>query len=170
MSDPLIQSQQKLIHTYSKQIQKIEDEITRVIDQDPLIKQQYQLATSVVGIGAITASYMIVYTNCFKDFKNSRKFACYAGSAPFEHTSGSSIHGKTRISNYANKLIKTLLTNAALTAIKHDAQIKQYYQRKVNEGKSKKLVINNVRNKLIGRVFATINRGTPYVKLNKFAA
>jgi transposase len=170
ISDPLIQSQQKLIHTYSKQIQKVEDEIIRVIDQDPVIKQQHQLATSVVGIGNITASYMIVYTNCFKSFKNSRKFACYAGSAPFEHTSGSSIHGKTRISNYANKLMKTLLTNAALSAIKHDAQIKLYYQRKVDEGKPKKLVINNVRNKLIGRVFATINRGTPYVKLNKFAA
>jgi transposase len=169
MSDPLIQCQQKLLNTYSKQIQKIEDEIARVIDQDPLMKQQHLLATSVVGIGLITASYMIVYTNCFQSFKNSRKFACYSGSAPFEHTSGSSIHGRTRISKYANKTIKTLLTNAALAAIKHDAQIRQYYQRKVEDGKPKKLVINNIRNKLIGRVFATINRETPYVNISKFA-
>lgn len=170
MSDPLIQSQQKLIKAYSRQIQKIENEIDQLIDQDPLIKQQHQLATSVIGVGPITASYMIVYTNCFKDFKNSRKFACYAGSAPFEYSSGSSINGKTRISHYANKTIKSLLTNASLAAIKHDPQISQYYHRKVKEGKPKKLVINNVRNKLISRVFATINRGTPYVNVNKFTA
>jgi transposase len=128
------------------------------------------LATSVSGIGTISAAYIIVYTNCFKDFKTWRKFSCFIGAAPFDHSSGSSIRGRTRISNYAHKTIKTILTNAAKSAINHNPEIKLYYQRKLNEGKHKKIIINNVRNKLISRVFAVVNRGTPCVDLAKFAA
>ncbi len=169
-SDVLIKNQQKMIRVYTKQIQEIENEIIQQIDQHHKIKHQYQLATSVKGIGMITAAYMIVYTNCFEDFDNARKFACYVGSAPFEHSSGTSIHGQTRISHYANKTIKALLTNAALAAINHDPEIRQYFKKKIDEGKHKKIVINNVRNKLIGRVFATITRGTPYVSIAQYAA
>ncbi|MFV0572555.1 MAG: transposase [Xanthomarina gelatinilytica] len=33
---------------------------------------------------------MIAHTNNFKSFQNWRKFACYAGIASFEHSSGTS--------------------------------------------------------------------------------
>jgi hypothetical protein len=49
-------------------------------------------------------------------------------------------------------------------------QLKQYYEKKVNEGKNKMLVLNNIRNKLLTRVFAVINRQEPYVNLKKYAA
>lgn len=169
-TDVLIKSQQKMINVLSTQVQEIESEITDLINQDQKIKQQHQLATSVSGIGTISAAYIIAYTNCFKDFKAWRKFACYVGSAPFEHNSGSSIHGKTRISQYANKSIKAILTNAAKAAISHNPEIRHYYKRKIKEGKHKKVVVNNVRNKLISRVFATVKRGTPCIELAQFAA
>jgi len=38
------------------------------------------------------------------------------------------------------------------------------------EGKPKMLILNNIRNKILGRVFAVINRGTPYVNVRKYAA
>jgi transposase len=65
-----------------------------------------------------------------------------------------------------DKELKSLLTNGVYAAIKYNNQIKQYYQRKIKEGKNEFSVINAIRNKLIHRVFATINRGTPYVKMN----
>ena len=58
----------------------------------------------------------------------------------------------------------------ALSTKKHDAEIKQYYNRKVEEGKNKMLVINNIRNKLLTRIFAVVKRQQPYVNLQKFAA
>ena len=58
----------------------------------------------------------------------------------------------------------------ALSAIGHDPQIKAYYQRKVKEGKHKMSVINAVRNKIIARVFAVVQRKTPFVDIHKFAA
>jgi len=38
------------------------------------------------------------------------------------------------------------------------------------EGKPQMLILNNIRNKILGRVFAVINRGTPYVNVRKYAA
>ena len=63
-----------------------------------------------------------------------------------------------------------MLQMLVLSAIKNDAELKAYYNRKKEEGKNSMLVMNNVRCKLLERVFAVINRGTSFVKTQKFAA
>ncbi len=57
----------------------------------------------------------------------------------------------------------------AMTSMKHDAQLKQYYQKKKAEGKNSMVILNNIRCKLITRVFVVISRGTPYIETHKFA-
>jgi hypothetical protein len=69
----------------------------------------------------------------------------------------------------ANKKLKSLVSMGALNAARFDAEMRQYYQRKVGEGKNAMLVMNAVRNKLLARVFATVKRGTPFVPMMKFA-
>lgn len=169
-SDVLVRCQKAMISVLTRQINGIEKEIMTIIKIDEKIHEQYRLATSVTGIGMITAAYMIVLTNGFTEFATWRKFACYAGSAPFEHQSGTSIRGKTRISHYANKQMKAILTNAVKSSIVHCPELKRYYERRIKEGKHKWVVTNIIRNKLISRVFATVKRGTPYVEVSKFAA
>jgi transposase len=61
------------------------------LKEDAQLDHQYQLATSVTGIGKITALNMIVSTGEFTRIQQAKKFACYSGVAPFEHSSGSSI-------------------------------------------------------------------------------
>lgn len=95
---------------------------------------------------------------------NHRKFACYSGIAPFEYRSGISIRGRTRVNPMANKKMKRYLHKASLTGIKLDEELKKYYERKVAEGKNKMSVLNAVRNKLLARVFAVVNRGFVYQK------
>lgn len=168
-NEGIISSHKQLIQKLSEEIKQIEKEITSLLDNDQQINRQYQLTSSVKGIGPIVSAYMIVSTNCFTNYAKWRKYACYVGSAPFENSSGSSIQGKTKISQYANKTIKALLTNAAMAAIRYDPQLKEYYERKIQEGKLKKIVVNNVRNKLISRVFAVVKRGTPYVNVAGYA-
>ncbi|WP_254796114.1 IS110 family transposase [Leeuwenhoekiella marinoflava] len=83
---------------------------------------------------------------------------------PFEYTSGTSIHRKSRIHPMANRTLKKHLHMSALAAINHDPDIRAYYLRKVEEGKNKMLIINNVRNKLVHRICAVVKREQPYVK------
>ena len=66
--------------------------------------------------------------------------------------------------------MKSLLQMCALSAVNHDAQLKAYYLRKQEEGKNKMLVLNNVRCKIIGRIFAVIKRDSPFIDTYKFAA
>lgn len=147
-----------------KDIDKVEAEISDLIENDIQLKEQFQLATSVPGIGKITALNVIVSTGEFARISDAKKFACYAGIAPFEHTSGSSIRGKTRVSKMANMTLKKLLHLAAMSAIQCSQELKAFYQRKVAAGKNKMSVINAVRNKLISRIFACIKNQRKYQK------
>lgn len=145
-------------------IQAIDKKIKGLIQADPYIKALTDIITSVPGVGPVTAVKMIVTTNEFKDINDPRKYACYGGIAPFERTSGISIRGKARVSKKANLSVKTILSLCATSAIVHDPQMRQYYERKVEEGKHKSSIINAVRNKLIHRVFACIKQNRPYEK------
>ena len=145
-----------------KDIENIEKEIGKIVNNDEHLKKNYKLATSVPGIGKITALTLLYFTNEFKVYCNAKQLACYCGVAPFEHTSGTSVRGKSRVSNFANKRLKKLLHMVALSSISSNVELQNYYRRKVGEGKNKMLVINAIRNKILHRLCAVINRGTPY--------
>jgi transposase len=147
----------------------IEKEMKEIVSNQMELKNQFELIKSVPGIGDKTAIYMLIVTRGFTAFDNARKFACYAGTAPFEYSSGSSIKGRTKVNHMADKKMKSILQMCALVAVKHDPQLKEYYVRKKEEGKNAMLVLNNVKCKIISRVFSVINRQTPYINTYKFA-
>jgi transposase len=148
----------------SNDIKKVEAAIDVLIATDKHLKRLCEVVTSVEGIGKITATAMVIYTNEFKDINDPSKFACYSGIAPFEHSSGSSIRGRSRVSHQANKPMKTLLHLAAMVAICYNKDLNAFYQRKVAQNKNKMSVINAVRNKLVHRVFACVNDNRLYQK------
>jgi transposase len=160
----VIKNCQTTLKALTKDITKVEKDIKLLIQTDTPLKEQFELVESVPGIGKITALNMIVSTGEFQRISEAKKFACYAGVAPFEHTSGTSVRGKTKVSKMANMTLKKLLHMAALSAIQCNEELKAFYQRKVAEGKNKMSVINAVRNKLISRIFACIKHNRIYQK------
>ena len=159
-----------LTASIKKTIKKIETRIKEIIQANEKLKTQSLLIQSIPGIGEQTSLYFIIATKGFAAFENWRKFACYSGVAPFEYSSGSSVRGRTKVNHLADKKMKSLLQMCAMTSIKYDAQLKEYYQKKKAEGKNPMLILNNIRCKLISRVFAVINRETPYINTYKFAS
>lgn len=146
-------------------IAELEKKIETVIEDNASVKRNYTLLKSVIGIGMINAALLLCTTENFTRFETPRQYASYCGVAPFEHSSGTSVRGKTRTSHIANKEVKTNLTNAAVSAISADPQLRQYYHRKLAEGKHKASVINAVRFKLLARCFAVVRRQIPFIKL-----
>jgi transposase len=159
-----------IIKQLKKTLKSIEEKMHAIIAEDENLKLQYQLVTSIPGIGMQTAVYLLIATKGFDAFDNWRQLACYAGVAPFPNQSGTSLKGKTKVHHLADKKLKSLLNMCALVAVRYDKELKKYYERKVGAGKPKMLVINNVRGKLLARVFAVVNRKTPFVNTQKFAA
>jgi transposase len=157
-----IEESNEMITFYASKIKQVDEQLSKVILADTELKRQFDLVCSVHGVGKQTAFFILVHTQAFTAFKDHRKFACYCGIAPFPFTSGTSIRGRDRISNLANKKLKTLLTMCCLNVIKADNELKKYYLRKKAEGKSFLSILNAIKNKLISRIFAVIRKGTPY--------
>ena len=164
MARLLTKTIRKSLTAIDKDLKNIEASIIHIVDEDENLKELYKLITSVVGIGFVTAINLMVYTNGFTVLKDTRKLACYCGVAPFEYSSGSSVRGKTKVHYMANKKLKCNLHMASLSAVKLDADLKAYYERKVAEGKNKMSVLNAVKNKLLARVVAVVNKGEQYVR------
>lgn len=163
-------TQIKLIDVLSTEISQVEHQIELIIRELPSWNNTYHLIQTIRGVGPVLAKYMIIYTANFTLFNDPRKFACFAGIAPFEYSSGTSVKGRTRVHPLANKQLKSLLNMAAMGAIQLEGEYKTYYNRRTKEGKNKMSTLNIIRNKLVFRIFAVVKRGTPYVDLSKFAA
>jgi transposase len=149
----------------NRDLAKVEKEIREIVKLDRQISNMMEFAKSVPGVGMITAINMIITTGEFKRIQDPKRFACYSGVAPFEHRSGTSFRGKTRVSKMGNKTMKRLLHLAAMSAIKSMSDIKEYYHRKLKQGKNKMSAINAVRNKLITRVYSCVKNERMYQKI-----
>lgn len=149
-----------------KRVSSLEKEILELIKSKEELSVNYNKITQVIGVGPITAAKFITTTKNFTAFKDPRKYSCFCGLAPFQYTSGTSVKGRTKTSRYRNKDMKSILFNAAGSAIQHDQQLRTYYNRKIEDGKHRLSVINAVANKLVLRIFAVVNRDEPFVKLS----
>lgn len=145
-------------------LKNIEKQLDKTINDDENISRIFTLVTSVIGIGKVTALFLICFTNEFTMYTTPRQLACYAGVVPFEHTSGKSIRSKPKVHYVANKKLKKQLHMCALSAITSDPELKNYFNRKLEEGKNKMLIINNVRNKLVHRVCACVRENKMFEK------
>ena len=151
-------------------LKTVEKQIKQLIKQDEAIKKNYELLLSVPGIGHLTAVYLICCTNNFICKITGKQLASYAGVAPFSNTSGTSIKGKDKVHKMANKDLKKLFHMGAVSAITHYPEFRDYYERKVKEGKHEQSAINAVRSKIALRAVAVINNQQKYVNNYKKVA
>ncbi|MFT5512426.1 MAG: transposase [Bacteroidia bacterium] len=115
-------------------------------------------------MGPIVGWNLLVKTNEFKLINDPRKLACYAGVLPFDYQSGTSIKRRPKVSNMADKKLKTALHMAAMRAVSLDGELQDYYNKKVKEGKNRMSVLNAIRNKIVARVCVTVNNKKRYKK------
>lgn len=158
----LVDNNEKLIDQLTHQIKNLETQIKQLIASDIMLERLDRQLRSIPGVGYILSWNILVKTNEFKSISAPRKFACYAGVAPFSKRSGVSVFGKNRVSAFADKSLKKLLHLAAMSAIRLDNDLSVFYQRKVQEGKNKMSVLNAVRNKIIHIIFALVKNQTFY--------
>jgi transposase len=104
-------------------LKAVDKKIKQLIDNDPQLKELFDIVDSVKGIGPVIATEVLITTNEFKDITDPKKYACYSGFAPFEHSSGK-YKGKSKVSNKANKKVKALFHNGAMSAIQHYKELK----------------------------------------------
>ena len=159
---------EKMVATITVQIKATETEIKKVIEADPQIKNNYKLLISIPGIGLVNALTTIIATGNFTRFQTARQYAKFSCISPLGNQSGTSVRGGDHVCRSGHNEIKSTLTEGARSAIIHDAQLRAYYQRKRDQGKTHGCVMNAVKFKLICRMFAVIKRRSPFVNTEAF--
>lgn len=159
----------KILKTINETIDDIDVEIEKIFKENKFLSHQKELLLSIDGIGDRIATSMIVITVGFTRFKDARHFCSFAGLTPYKYESGSSIRSKSKISKKANQGIKALLHLSAVNVATRmkKGEYREYYERKINEGKHVMCVLNVIRAKLVHRMFAIIKRDEAYVKSYK---
>ena len=131
-----------------------------------LVKKEHQdLLTrleTIPGIGKKTALMLVVLTDGFERFTSGSELCSYSGLTPIIRQSGSSIRGRARISKIGNGKLRNLLFMCSFNACKYNKACKAIYDRIVAKGKSKKLALIAVCNKLLKQAFAIAKSGLIY--------
>ena len=158
------QLHQQSIRQIKQNIKQIDAEIQRLIDQDPKYGQMIKLLMTVPGVGLLLASNILLMMETTPDDPtNPRQLASYICISPYECHSGSSVYRPASSRHYGPAMSRKLLYLASLSVRTHNQTFKKYFLRKVAEGKSKKLVLNNIANKLLKIMCAVVRTNTPYI-------
>ena len=86
------------------------------IAQHARMNEQVKKATTLMGVGPVTASAVVATVGDFKQFKNGAQFGAWIGLTPRQHSSG----GKTKLSGITKRgdtYLRTLLIQAAKSAV-----------------------------------------------------
>ncbi|MDA3854221.1 MAG: IS110 family transposase [Bacteroidales bacterium] len=156
----LIESINSQIEHMTNSINKLQAEVDELVkDYDSTLLSNI---TSIVGIGQRTAGLLIVATEAFRSFDNSKQLCSFFGLDPTETSSGTSINGKRKISKMGNPLVRKKLYMCSLQASRFNKTCNDLYRRLLAKGKPKKLALIAVANKLLKIVFAIAKSGLPY--------
>ena len=161
----------RVIKSIDEQIASIDAEIDALIAADPVLARQKELLVSIDGVGERIAINMIAITRGFTRFQNARQFCSFAGLTPYKYDSGTSVRSRAKTSKRANQTMKTLLHLSAVNVATRmkSGEYKDYYERKLKEGKHIMCILNVLRAKLVHRMFSVIKRDTEYTKEYKSA-
>ena len=136
-----------------EQITVISSEISTVGAHSPAVAA---LSQYLHGCGTMTAAAITAELITIKRFPSRDALAMYAGVAPRRHSSGR--HDRLYTNPFGNRLLNRALHTVALSqiAVKGDTRGKEYYQKKLQEGKTKLWALRCLKRQIVNQVFRTL--------------
>lgn len=158
------QAHEEAITYLAKQIKKIDQEIERLINQDPDLRHIVTLLITIPGVKLLLAAHLLIIIQSTKEPLSPKRLAAYIGICPYDNKSGSSVHHKSTSRHYGPPALRKILFLAAISLRTHREPFRLYFFRKIAEGKPKHVAINNIANKLLKIVCAVLRSDTPYIQ------
>ena len=161
-SQTVLQTLDAHIAFLDQQLEDLQHQIHDHVDRYPDLRQQRDLLTSIPGIGDITACKLLAEIRDIQAFDSAPQLAAFAGLTPRQHTSGSSVRGKTRLSKRGNARLRTALYFPAIVAQRHNPILRAFALRLRAAGKAKLAVIAALMRKLLHLVYGILKSGQPF--------
>jgi transposase len=142
-----IQAQRERQRT--RDIKKVQDEMKRLIDNTPQLKQDYELLNTIPGVAFITTAVILAEMGDLRRFARARQATAFAGVTPRQTTSGTSVNGRPRMSKKGNARVRQALYMAAMSAIRFNAPLRAKYEALVQQGKAPMVALGAIMRKLL---------------------
>lgn len=144
-----------------KNIYKAETEIRNLIDKSEQFKEAVRLSTTIPGIGQTTASAILAEVGCFANFNNHRQVVSFAGLDVVARQSGPQ-DPKRHISKKGNSTIRSMLYICAMSAIRFNPKMREFYDRIKKSNPSGKVALVAAMRKLLILMYSVCKSKKPY--------
>lgn len=145
-----------------READRLQAEADALIDAAPALKADRDLLASVKGVGPQTASTVLAELPPLGQLPSAQSAAAYAGLAPREFTSGSSVRKRTRLSKAGNARLRKALYLPTLTAIRFNPLLKGFFERLVAGGQARMAAVGACLRKLLMIAYGVLKSRTPF--------
>ena len=162
-ADPalVLRSIAQAISFWQAERERLQQAIDEHIDRHPGLKSEQERLLSIPAVGQKTANRMLCMLHGGQ-FRSASQLAAYLGLVPVEHQSGTSIRGRPRLSKAGNARVRAALYMAAVTAIRHNPDVRTLYERLLSRGKAKMSALCAAMRKLVHICFGVFKNAQPY--------
>jgi len=133
-------------------IRQAEQKINQILKE--YYSDENKRLRDIPGVGERLSSLVIGFFGKFENFDNAKQVSSFIGLNPSPRQSGISLNGRGIISKKGNRYIRKIFYMAALSASKHNRACMALYERLLANGKSKRVALIAVANKLARQIFA----------------
>jgi len=130
-------------------------------DQHPGLKAERDLLQTIPAVGAVSANHLLCLLRG-RPLSSARQAAALSGLVPVEHTSGSSIRGKPRLSKQGHPELRRVLYMASVSALLHNRELRAIYDRLVANGKAKLAALGALMRHIVHIAFGVLKHQKPY--------
>ena len=145
-----------------KQIKTIKKNINEHMENHEDLRHKRDLLLTIPGVGEATIAKVLTFLDCPEKFKNAKKVVAYLGLTPRNFESGSTVHRKARLSKIGSAELRKALYFPAITAIRHNPIIKEFYERLLKAGKCKMVAIGAAMRKLVHIIYGVLKSNRPF--------
>lgn len=153
---------QRMLRSFQRESQQLRAEAQQCIAADARLQRNYQLLCSAKGLGEKSAMQILGELAMLPADRNVRQWVAFAGLDPREHSSGTSVHKRPRISKMGNHHLRHALFMPALVASRREPHLRGFYQHLLAKGKTKRLALLAVARKLLHAIYGMFRSGKPY--------
>lgn len=150
------------IRHLTRRMKRLLQQALAVIDGEAGLSAAYGLLTSVKGIGARSAVALMAELLVLPADMTAKEWVAYGGLDPREHTSGSSVHGRVRISKVGSVPLRRALYMPAVVASRSEPRVRAYYEELRARGKGAVVAYVAVMRKLLHALHGMLKHGAAF--------
>lgn len=145
----------------SEKVEQTKVEIRKLIDDDPDLKQNARLLSTIPGVGEATIRTVLAELGDVRRFSSAKALAAFIGVAPRTRQSGQWT-GRTMMCKTGRKQLRKAFFLPAMVARKHNQQMAAMSQRLRQRGKPKMSVVGAMMRKLVHIIYGVLKHQMPF--------